>query len=35
MDALIEFLYVVGLGLFFSYLLMVIYVSIWEDDDDE
>ena len=39
MDALLTFLYLVGMGLFFSYLVLVIYISLWEgtddDDDDE
>lgn len=31
MEALIEFLYLVGVGLFFSYLVAIIVVSIWGD----
>lgn len=41
MDVLLTFLYLVGMGMFFSYLVLVIYVSLWEgneegnDDDDK
>mgnify|MGYP003301498238 CR=1 FL=1 len=31
MEALLEFLYLVGVGLFFSYLVVIIVVSIWWD----
>lgn len=27
-------LYLIGFGLFFSYLMTIICVSIWGDDDD-
>lgn len=35
MDVLMEFIYNACIGLFFSFMLMLIYVAIWEDDDDE
>ena len=35
MDALMDFLYLAGIGMVLSYMCMVIYVSIWEGDDDD
>lgn len=35
MDVLLTFLYLVGMGMFFSYLVLVIYVSLWEGNDDD
>ena len=32
MEALLEFLYLVGVGLFFSYLVAIIAVNFWGDD---
>lgn len=35
MDVLLTFLDLVGMGLFFSFLVLVIYISLWEGNDDD
>lgn len=35
MEWIVEFAYIMGVGLLLSYLVMVVYVSLWGGDDDE